>query len=765
MMRYAVVVCCLSGMFGTASASAGVTGAIFPTVAGCADHQDHFFASKQDIYVDGGPKGGGAGIPTGTYWVQVTAPNGAVLGQSTSADVSVTNGSFADCYQLWSLVQQSDSSQGFADTPNPGDNYKLWVCEDNTFTESTCLTKVFKVGVSVVHVQSGPTVSKDANGSYTDTFAWGITKSVDHSTIDTAGSATANYTVNVTHDAGTVSDISVIGTIQVNNPEPYDVNIDGVSDALSDGTVCTVDNGGPQTIPAQTIVPLTYSCSPSDTSATSNTVTVSWSDQDVGPNTTLDGGSNPDTVPITWTANNVNDCVDVSDSALSDPLGSVCSTNASPTTFTYSKTFANDTAGTCTDHPNTATYVAEDDSTVTNSASQSVKVCVGKDLQVSKDAATAFTRRYNWSIAKSVNKTLAEQFGGGTASFNYGVTASETGFTDSGWTVSGTIHVKNPNDWESVSTSSVTDSIDNGGTCTVTGGASSIAAGATVDLPYMCTYPSAPTASSGTNSATANWDSSAAHTPDGSANGTHDYAFTTPTSTINKTITVTDSTQTGNLGTVTATDSSPLASKTFNYSYAWAVPTSNCTTHKNTATIVETGQTDSKTVETCGPAATGALTIGYWQNNNGQAAINGAGSTSGVCNLTSYLRGYAPFTDLSATATCSQVATYANNVVKAANASGASMNAMLKAQMLSTALSVYFKHFGALVIDLTKVGSSMENTSAAFGGATSLSVNQILSYAASQYLDSTHWYGQNKATQGLAKDTFDAINNQLVFAP
>ena len=50
------------------------------------------------------------------------------------------------------------------------------------------------------------------------------------------------------------------------------------------------------------------------------------------------------------------------------------------------------------------------------------------------------------------------------------------------------------------------------------------------------------------------------------------------------------------------------------------------------------------------------------------------------------------FKDLSATATCTQVATYVYNVVKAANASGTAMNAMLKAQMLATALDGIAKH-------------------------------------------------------------------------
>ena len=144
------------------------------------------------------------------------------------------------------------------------------------------------------------------------------------------------------------------------------------------------------------------------------------------------------------------------------------------------------------------------------------------------------------------------------------------------------------------------------------------------------------------------------------------------------------------------------------------------------------------------------------------------------------------FKDLSATATCTQVATYVYNVVKAANASGTAMNAMLKAQILATALDVYFSDpalggnkigapapIGGVAIDLTKVcknigggGTIFENVSGAFGGATNLTVSQMLAYAASQSNPGgTAWYGQIKSTQELAKDAFDAINNQVAFAP
>jgi hypothetical protein len=175
------------------------------------------------------------------------------------------------------------------------------------------------------------------------------------------------------------------------------------------------------------------------------------------------------------------------------------------------------------------------------------------DLTVTKVASSTFTRTYKWSITKTVDKTVLDP--GGTAT--YTVTVTETGFTDSAWQVSGTIHVTNPNDWEAI-TANVSDAVDNGGTCSVTGGSSVVlAASASADLPYSCTYSSAPSSSSGTNTATATWDSTAAYTPDGSATGTATFAFTTPTTRVNQTITVTD-TIGGTLGTATATDATPF---------------------------------------------------------------------------------------------------------------------------------------------------------------------------------------------------------------
>ena len=47
-----------------------------------------------------------------------------------------------------------------------------------------------------------------------------------------------------------------------------------------------------------------------------------------------------------------------------------------------------------------------------------------------------------------------------------------------------------------------------------------------------------------------------------------------------------------------------------------------------------------------------------------------------------------------------------------------------------------------------------------------MTVSQILAYAAGQSNSSgSTWYANVKSTQELAKDVFDAINNQVAFAP
>jgi hypothetical protein len=158
---------CLAVLLGTAafipgvialpaSATPPVSGAVFTTDVGCTGVNLNIYTAKSDVYLDGGPAHpGAAGLPEGSYYVQVTTPDGTLLGTSigsaTEKPVIVdTNGDFVACYQLSAiLIRASDATAGYDDTTNPGGVYKAWVSNESSFTNSSTKTDNFKVEPSV----------------------------------------------------------------------------------------------------------------------------------------------------------------------------------------------------------------------------------------------------------------------------------------------------------------------------------------------------------------------------------------------------------------------------------------------------------------------------------------------------------------------------------------------------------------------------------------------------------------------------------------
>jgi hypothetical protein len=397
---------------------------------------------------------------------------------------------------------------------------------------------------------------------------------------------------------------------------------------------------------------------------------------------------------------------------------------------------------------------------------------------VTKDAAGAYTDTWTWTIRKAVSGTPLVQTSASTATFSYTVTVHhESAITDV--TVSGTIDVQNPNfDNQNavvpVKLDLLTDHLSNGIGCTVVGsepGSPTL----TLDkfhnyFPYSCTLSGLPSGPLD-NTATASWSDQSLTDGASLTGGSVPFTFTGVDFTgtkVDHSVTVTDS-QAGTLGTVSENDPNPT---TFTYSKTFPMELDQCVAYPNWATYTtgDTGTTDraGQSVRVCGPVA-GGLTMGFWRNKNGQAIITN--KVTDQAGLLAYLKGYNPFKDAG-----TPVNVYVTNVIKAATAGGSSMNAMLKAQMLATALDVYFSDshpggnqikapasLGGVNVDLTHIWGH-ENTSAAFGGASSMTVSDVLAYAASQSNSGgSVWYGQSKSIQGLAKDTFDAINNGAAF--
>jgi hypothetical protein len=265
----------------------------------------------------------------------------------------------------------------------------------------------------------------------------------------------------------------------------------------------------------------------------------------------------------------------------------------------------------------------------------------------------------------------------------------------------------------------------------------------------------------------------------------------------------------GTLGQACVGDANP---KVFNYQRTIAVPQNDCQSYDNTATFTtnDTSATGSasQTITLCGPAKTGALTIGFWKTTNGQGLIKSYCS-NGANNLGTYLVGLGggttgPFSN--APTGCSSLASYVSNILNGASATD--MNKMLKAQMLGTALDVWFSgpgwtstksgnvkppsnflshnNLGTFNMDTTAVCPMVDNlntgtancknttpsTNAVTAGAvpnSPMSMQAILDFAAttpSPFNGSTSasvWYAGNRTKQEILKNIYDQFNNQLAF--
>jgi hypothetical protein len=210
-----------------------------------------------------------------------------------------------------------------------------------------------------------------------------------------------------------------------------------------------------------------------------------------------------------------------------------------------------------------------------------IEFCFDYELTVTKTADTSYTRTYQWSIDKSVTPASWDLFTGDSGTSQYSVVVNRTGYTDSGWAVSGTISVKN-NTPLAATVTGVSDEISGFGAVAVDCGASfpiTLAAGAELS----CTYSSAlPNGDSRTNTATATTSGAV-----GGDSGSADVIFGDPTNVVNDTINVSD-TYAGSLG-------SASGYAEFTYSRTFRCDDDEGT-HGNTATIVETGQSDSADV-------------------------------------------------------------------------------------------------------------------------------------------------------------------------
>jgi len=143
-------------VIGFATPAFADSGAIWTTDASGNPVNANFYDYKTDVYLNGGPKSSSSpGLPAGDYYIQMTAPDGTLLGRSWNDDSSVvhtitvgSDGKFAAVHVWDELFRASAgfTTVGYDDTTNPGGEYKVWISQDIGFTGGTVKTDNFKVG-------------------------------------------------------------------------------------------------------------------------------------------------------------------------------------------------------------------------------------------------------------------------------------------------------------------------------------------------------------------------------------------------------------------------------------------------------------------------------------------------------------------------------------------------------------------------------------------------------------------------------------------
>jgi hypothetical protein len=143
----------MSALLIAVTAGAQVTGAIFTTLHDGTAVNHNIYEAKEDVYLNGGPKSpkapcGAAGLADGDYYFQVTDPSGKIVLSTDDLErrrVTVSGG----VIMAYSYIGTGEHTIGagkcgsttvqlypFADTPNPGGEYKVWMQSVNSVIAS-----------------------------------------------------------------------------------------------------------------------------------------------------------------------------------------------------------------------------------------------------------------------------------------------------------------------------------------------------------------------------------------------------------------------------------------------------------------------------------------------------------------------------------------------------------------------------------------------------------------------------------------------------
>lgn len=146
--RNALVLAALALMGLSALAASPLTGSITTTDSSCVVQNGNVqYVDKSAVYLSGAQL-----IANVSYYVQVTDPSGnTVLGTSVpNAPVTTDSSGSFSCVQLITLVGGT-----YADTPNPGGEYKVFIGRLSDFSGGTTKTDNFKIGTQTSLAETG----------------------------------------------------------------------------------------------------------------------------------------------------------------------------------------------------------------------------------------------------------------------------------------------------------------------------------------------------------------------------------------------------------------------------------------------------------------------------------------------------------------------------------------------------------------------------------------------------------------------------------
>ena len=482
--------------------------------------------------------------------------------------------------------------------------------------------------------------------TYDIDHSWRVTKSVvTPRTVDVPQGTPATFTYEVRLEALDATTSGFGGTVTVTNPNAADM-VATLSTRITGGAGCTVDDAPDLDVSPSTGLQVmldsganvfTYTCGsaalPGGTTATVTWAQATYPSSDPAETYTRSDAKQfviDQSVDETTTVTDVFDG-DVGTTKTWGPFGwNAVRGSSSPAAHTivvatYERTVTG-VPGTCTDYPNTARESADG-----TSDSETVTVCVGVDLDVTKTANLGYERELLWRIAKSGPGTVftgEDASGSLRRSVRYTIDLTADGMTDSAWALTGTIAIDNPNAWAVTGTIADTVVVDGRtSTCEVLSPDVSGAAGHQVTVPagavdHPLSYECAGVAQGayvGNNTVTFDYSADSHAYPDADDTDSHTQAVAvtgdaTPT---NATVTLSDLLN-GTGVTLPQTSFSwatvhAMADHTQRITYDVVLSTTEdaCTPYKNVVTIDQTKQSDDHTVTVCSPGLTKSVVADY----------------------------------------------------------------------------------------------------------------------------------------------------------